>query len=415
MALGRCRRHDGAGRTFAGEVGAGWLSHSGREEDAGRQGGLAIYAYEISAAQESPVKYFAPLKKIAKQDLKGQHSKWLASLFWQLPDITPEAQQEPGADGGVRRRPSAPGPAVGPVRPARGQAAGIRLSTTAAGGVDGDACTRSHTAVRSGPGASALARGIREGDRRPRPAVPIGRPVPGDPDLDGAKTVAALNDARIGRLCGPRPSVRRHGRLVADLMAAEQMKCNCSAPSSEHLARVCSTGSGVRQLKPVLKPASTPDEEQAGQGDRSDSLRPCRRCKLQNDYRREVDLSPVELAGVSLRWPVVQPQGSSQGGFKPGTPRRYSLDSDHKDPARADQGFAAASCASSLELRCQGRLLPVWSHPPQALAEVRAQSGGTDRTGPVSRLVDYSGNRATCTVADDIEFERTALRSNARF
>ena len=81
-----------------------------------------------SAAQELPVKYFAPLKKIAKQDLKGQHSKWLESLFWQLPDITPEAQQELGADGGILRRLSAPGPAVGP-RPARGQAAGIRLST----------------------------------------------------------------------------------------------------------------------------------------------------------------------------------------------------------------------------------------------------------------------------------------------
>jgi hypothetical protein len=65
---------------------------------------VAIYAYEISAAQESPVKYFAPLKKMAKQDLKGQNSKWLESLFWQLPDITPEAQQELGADGGNSRR-----------------------------------------------------------------------------------------------------------------------------------------------------------------------------------------------------------------------------------------------------------------------------------------------------------------------
>ena len=36
---------------------------------------VAIYAYEVSAAQESPVKYFAPLKKMAKQDLKGQESK----------------------------------------------------------------------------------------------------------------------------------------------------------------------------------------------------------------------------------------------------------------------------------------------------------------------------------------------------
>ena len=49
-------------------------------------------------AQESPVKYFAPLKRMAKQDLKGQNSKWLESLFWQPPDITPEAQHLPLAE-----------------------------------------------------------------------------------------------------------------------------------------------------------------------------------------------------------------------------------------------------------------------------------------------------------------------------
>jgi hypothetical protein len=54
-----------------------------REEKRTRAGReVAIYAYEISAAQASPVRYFAPLKKIAKQDLKGQHSTWLESLFW---------------------------------------------------------------------------------------------------------------------------------------------------------------------------------------------------------------------------------------------------------------------------------------------------------------------------------------------
>jgi hypothetical protein len=62
---------------------------------------VAIYAYEVATAQESPVKDFAPFKKMAKQDLKGQESKWLESLFWQLPDITPEAQQELGIDGGI--------------------------------------------------------------------------------------------------------------------------------------------------------------------------------------------------------------------------------------------------------------------------------------------------------------------------
>ena len=62
---------------------------------------VAVYSYEISAAQESPVKYFGPLKKKAKEDLKAQDSKWTESLFWQLPDITPEAQQELGVNGGI--------------------------------------------------------------------------------------------------------------------------------------------------------------------------------------------------------------------------------------------------------------------------------------------------------------------------
>ena len=53
---------------------------------------VVVYSYETSVAQDNPVRLFGPLKKKAKEEITIQDLKWVESLFWQLPDITKEAQ-----------------------------------------------------------------------------------------------------------------------------------------------------------------------------------------------------------------------------------------------------------------------------------------------------------------------------------
>ena len=62
---------------------------------------VVVYSYETSVAQDNPVRVFGPLKKKAKEEIKIQDLKWTESLFWQLPDITKEAQEELGVNGGI--------------------------------------------------------------------------------------------------------------------------------------------------------------------------------------------------------------------------------------------------------------------------------------------------------------------------
>src|SRR2546428_2142943 len=62
---------------------------------------VAIYSYETSVVHANPVKFFAPLKKKYNADAKRQDEKWIESLFWGLPDITPEAQEELKVNGGI--------------------------------------------------------------------------------------------------------------------------------------------------------------------------------------------------------------------------------------------------------------------------------------------------------------------------
>ncbi|MCY2987031.1 MAG: hypothetical protein NTY19_04085 [Planctomycetota bacterium] len=62
---------------------------------------LDVYSYETSVTQINPLRHFSPLKKKAKEDLKSQDAKWVESLFWQLADLTAEAQEELGVNGGI--------------------------------------------------------------------------------------------------------------------------------------------------------------------------------------------------------------------------------------------------------------------------------------------------------------------------
>ena len=77
---------------------------------------ISVYSYETSATEDHPVRHFGPLKKKAKEDIAAQDAKWVESLFWQLADITPEAQEESGLNGGILAdfQPSGPAIRAGP-------------------------------------------------------------------------------------------------------------------------------------------------------------------------------------------------------------------------------------------------------------------------------------------------------------
>ena len=71
------------------------------QEDTGRQRSCRLFVRDLRCPGQSWSGHFGPLKKKAKEEIKVQDLKWAESLFWQLPDITKEAQEELGVNGGI--------------------------------------------------------------------------------------------------------------------------------------------------------------------------------------------------------------------------------------------------------------------------------------------------------------------------
>ena len=190
---------------------------------------VAVYSYEGTSGQENPVKFFAPLKKKAKEDAKAQDAKWVESLFWQLPDITPEAQEKLGVNGGILcdyqppdqrsaedRRQGKP-----PIYqfPQRSGASTRKVHKVVYGG----------EVVVSDRWRDEFGEEIKNPDQHFRLVY-----LTGKPGTDDGKMTAALNDARIA-VCRPEALSEDTREALADLMAAEQMKRNCSAPNQGSL------------------------------------------------------------------------------------------------------------------------------------------------------------------------------------
>lgn len=325
---------------------------------------VAIYAYEISAAQESPVKYFAPLKKMAKQDLKGQNSKWLESLFWQLPDITPEAQQEIGVDGGI----------LGDFQPPDQRSARDRQEGKSPAYAfphrTGASTRRVHKVSYSGEVVvcerwrEEFGKEIDNPDQHFRLVY-----LTSHPDLDDTRIAADLKDARIA-VMRPEALCEDTREALADLMAAEQMKRNCSAPNQSTL-REYADGKRREALKAVLK--CQQDEyrrgkviTQKGYGIPAIEI-------FKSTQRREED-----LAGRLLEKAYDTPL------FSPRDLRKELTDADakkvfaglfHKDPARAEKD-AVTNFATGLELAAKSHPADFNPISAQSLTKVREQVAG---------------------------------------
>jgi hypothetical protein len=224
---------------------------------------VEVFAYEVSATQTQPVKIFAPLKKKAKEDLPGQNAKWLESLFWQLPDITEEAQRELNVNGGLfdafvpedqrsanDRKEGKPAVYAFPHRTG---ASTRRVHRVAYSG----------EVVLSDRWREEFGKEIENPDLHFRIVYLTSRPVGQVSNLpsgeagwkpapqDDAKITSDLRDARI-TVCRPEPLSEETREVLADLEAAEQMKRNCSAPNQGDL-REFAEGRRRDAVKKLLK------------------------------------------------------------------------------------------------------------------------------------------------------------------
>jgi hypothetical protein len=201
-----------------------------RQEKKTRDGKeVTIYSYEISATQESPVKYFGPLKKKAKEDLKGQEAKWVESLFWGLADITKEATEE-GFTGGLF------GDAFRPndTRSAKDIQEGKPAAYAFPHSVSSSTRKVNKTSyggeiIMANQWREEFGKEIENPDQHFRLVYLTGRPM-----ADDTKIAADLNDMRIAA-CRLESLSEDTRESLADLLAAEQMKRNCSAPNQSAL------------------------------------------------------------------------------------------------------------------------------------------------------------------------------------
>jgi hypothetical protein len=190
---------------------------------------VAVYAYETSVMQASPVKYFAPLKKKFLQDTQRQSEKWIESLFWDLSAITPEAQEELQVNGGLfaafaptdqrtplERNNNSPAKYAFPQRSATSTR---RPHKIAYGG----------EVVVSDRWRDEFGEEIKHADQHFRIVY-----LCCDPSIADENIAAAIKDARLA-VCRPEALKQETRDALADLLAAEEMKKNCAASNQGSL------------------------------------------------------------------------------------------------------------------------------------------------------------------------------------
>lgn len=218
-----------------------------RRENKKRDGkDIAVYSYELTASQAQPSKFFSPLKKKYVQETKRQDDKWVESLFWDLPMITPEAQEELKVNGGI----------FAAFAPPDQRSTQERLSSFPP---KYTLPHRSNTSTRrvhhvSYGGEILLADRWRDefGDEIKHTDLHF-RIVylTTKPSEDDAKLTAALKDTRVA-VCRPEQLATGTRDALADLLAAEEMKKNCAAPNQGAL-REYADGKRRDAIKAILK------------------------------------------------------------------------------------------------------------------------------------------------------------------
>lgn len=207
---------------------------------------VVVYSYETSAAQDNPGKHFAPLKKKAKEDLHGQNAKWLESLCWQLADITKESQEELGVNGGILAD-FAPADQRTAQEKSAGKAAHYQFPNRAAASTK-----KVHRTQYSGEvllcdhWRSEFGEQIKNADQHFRLVYLATRP-----EIADDKIVAALADVRIA-VCRPESLSEETREALADLIAAENLKRNSSAPNQNGL-REYADNARRKAIRAILK------------------------------------------------------------------------------------------------------------------------------------------------------------------
>lgn len=207
---------------------------------------VVVYSYETAAAQDNPGKFFAPLKKKAKEDLKGQNLKWVESLFWQLADITPEAQQEHGVNGGIlsdfqpqdqrTQQDKAAGKPAQYVFPFKSNCSTRRIHKTQYSG----------EVIVCDLWRAEFGDAIKNADQHFRLVY-----LTHLPEVDDVKITDALQDVRIA-VCRPDSLSEDSRESLAELIAAEQLKRNSSSPNQASLRDYAET-KRREAVKAILK------------------------------------------------------------------------------------------------------------------------------------------------------------------
>jgi hypothetical protein len=327
---------------------------------------VEVFAYEVTATQAQPVKIFAPLKKKAREDQAGQNAKWLESLFWQLPDITPEAQQEYNVNGGLFDTFAPPDQRSATDRK-EGKPAVFPLPHRA-----GASTRRVHRVVYSGEVVLSdrwreeFGKEIDNPDFHFRIVYLTSKPTATD-----AKMTGDLRDARIA-VCRPDSLSEETREVLADLLAAEQMKRNCSAPNQGEL-------------------------REYAEARRREAVKKLLKCQL-DEYRRGKVLTQKgyaipalevfkgakgreeDLAGRLLEKAYGTPLFSARDfkrDFTEADARKVFGGLFHKEPAKAEKD-AVQNFAVGLELAAKAQPGAFQPAASQALAQIRTQFQGHD-------------------------------------
>lgn len=205
----------------------GYPVRAGKKTRDGKE--VTLYSYETAAAQENPSKFFAPLKKKAKEDLAAQDKKWIESLFWQLADITTEAQKELDVNGGILSD-FQPTDLRSPSDKNNGKPAQYQFPSRKGCSTRGVHKTQYSGEVVIGDGWRAeFGETIKEADQHFRIVYLTNQPI-----VDEAKITAALQDTRIA-VAHPDSLSEATREAIAELLAAEQLKRSATAPNQAGL------------------------------------------------------------------------------------------------------------------------------------------------------------------------------------
>jgi len=330
---------------------------------------VAIYTYEMSVVQANPVKFFAPLKKTYLPDTKRQDEKWIESLFWDLNMVTPEAQAELKVNGGIFAAFAPPDQRNNQERSSNAPArySFPHLSATSTRRVHkiaygGDVLVSDRWRAEFGDE-------IKHTDRHFRIVHLCSIPPEGD-----EKITAALKDSRIA-VCRPETLTQETRDALADLLAAEEMKKNCSTPNQGSL-RDYADGKRRDAIKAILK--CQQDEFRRGKvlTEKGYGI-PAAEVFAQVKEREEILAG--HLLEKSYDTPLFSPKELKKD-FTDNDARKLFAGLFTKEPASAEKD-AVVNFGPGLELTVKSHPTDFKPDHAQALAKIRATlSGVADRS-----------------------------------